>query len=261
MTTGKIGHGFMALAVCGMAITPAAAKSARDLQYIEGQNYGTAYNQMRDRGFVHIEDHSDNDGRTHTYWWNNDRDDCVHVEVRRGNVTEVSDAKDRDCNKGGGGGNAAAAVGVVAGVALLGALLSKKHHKKDKEYDEQGTAEFERGFRDGLHHAQYHNYNRSDAYSSGYEAGSEQRDANLRHHKGYAGYRQTVQFKDLDGDRARSADTALQNRGFRNVDGFKSNSAAYTIWYRGQSSQCLQMMVVNGRVDDIRDIRTHPKCR
>ncbi|MBY6217348.1 hypothetical protein [Qipengyuania aquimaris] len=261
MKHGRIGSSLVFLAATGMVVTPAMANSARDLRYIEGQNYGTAYNQLRDRGFSHIEDHSDNDGRTHTYWWNEDRKDCVHVEVRRGNVSDVSDAKNSDCNKGGGGGDAAAAVGVIAGVALLGALLSKKHHKKGKEYDDRGTAEFERGYRDGLHHTQYHNYNRTDAYSEGYEAGSEQRSANLRHHKGYAGYRQTVQFKDLDGDRARSADSALQSRGFRNVDGFKSNSAAYTIWYRSQSNQCLQMMVVNGRVDDIRDIRTHPQCR
>lgn len=260
MKRSQIGNSLVALAVCGMVATPLAANSASGLRHLVGQNYGTVYSEMRDRGFVHIEDHTDSYKNTHTYWWNNERDDCVHIAVYRGNVVDLDDAKDKDCNKG-GGGDAAAAVGVVAGVALLGALLSKKHHKKGKEYDEQGTAEFERGFRDGLHNAQYHNYGRTDAYSEGYEAGVEQRDANLSHHKGHGGYRQTVQFKDLNGARASGLDSALQSRGFRNVDGFKSNNASYTIWWRSQSRQCLQAMVVEGRVDDIRDIRTHPKCR
>lgn len=262
MKKSKTGRMLVCLATAGMVISPAMARDAAQMRDIIGDDSDDATRTIKDRGFTYIEGNHDKYQNKHTYWWNDRSDNCIHVISYRGEIRNVADAKDKDCNQGGGGGNTAAAViGVAAGAALLGALLHKKHHKKDKEYNDEQTIEFERGFRDGLHNAAYHNYNRDDAYADGYTAGHEQREANLAHHKGYGGYIQTVQYKDLDGARAAGADTQLQRRGFRNVDGFKSGTAAYTIWYRGQSSQCLQMMVVNGRVEDIRDIQSHPKCR
>lgn len=262
MKHSRISSSLVFMAVAGLVVTPAMARDAAQMRDIIGRDSDDATRMIKDRGYTYIEGNHDQYRNKHTYWWNDRRDSCIHVISYRSEIRNVADAEDKDCNQGGGGGgNAAAVVGVLAGAALLGALLHKKHHKKGKEYNEEQTIEFERGFRDGLHNAPYHNYNRDDAYSDGYTAGNEQREANLEHHKGYGGYTQTVQFKDLDGVRAAGADSQLQSRGFRNVDGFKSGTAAYTIWYRGQSSQCLQMMVVDGRVEDIRDIQRHPKCR
>lgn len=68
-------------------------------------------------------------------------------------------------------------------------------------------------------------------------------------------------YSDLVGARASSADSALRDRGFSNVDSFKSGNAAYTIWYNRRSDQCLQMAVADGRADSIVDIQTHPQCR
>ncbi len=67
-------------------------------------------------------------------------------------------------------------------------------------------------------------------------------------------------FADLEGERASSAERGLEDRGFRNVDGFKSGMTAYTIWYNRKTDQCLQMAVADGRADSIVDIQRHDKC-
>ncbi|GJL65472.1 MAG: hypothetical protein NPIRA05_04430 [Nitrospirales bacterium] len=66
---------------------------------------------------------------------------------------------------------------------------------------------------------------------------------------------------DLEDLRARSAESELEDRGFRNVDSFKSGTTAYSIWYKGRTGRCLQMVTANGRADSIVDIRTHVACR
>ncbi|NQX94484.1 MAG: hypothetical protein HRT64_06130 [Erythrobacter sp.] len=70
-----------------------------------------------------------------------------------------------------------------------------------------------------------------------------------------------VEFSDLTNAKASSADRALRERGFKNVDAFQSASSSYTIWWRGISGQCLQMTTTEGRVYDIRDIGQHPNCQ
>ena len=173
----------------------------------------------------------------------------------------VADGKDRDC--GHSGGNTGAILGVAAGAAILGALLShKSHHHKDREHESDDHArEFERGYRDGLHNASYHNYNRDDSYARGYEAGVDERQANLRHHKGRGGYVQTAQFNDLRNARAAGGMTQLERRGFRQVDNFTSGNTRYSIQWRPQSRQCVQVTIADGRFYDLRDIGQHPKCR
>lgn len=249
-----------ALVATSMSVTPAMAKQAAGLQDLVGARGSSGETQLEMRGYSHIETHTEYD-RKHSYWWNRDSKKCVHVVTWDGKYQSLEDASKSDCNQK-SGGDAGAAVAAVAGIAVLGALLaSKKHHRDDKSYDDNQTADFDRGYRDGLYNAAYHNYGRSDAYADGYQAGVNERNANLGHHHGRGGYAQVGQFADLNGARASSADGALRDRGFANVDGFKSGTTAYTIWSRKQSHQCLQMTVADGRVVDIRDIGTHPRCR
>lgn len=249
-----------ALASAAMLITPVAAKQTAGLQDLVGVRGSSGETQLEMRGYTHIETHADSD-RKHSYWWNGDGKKCVHVVTWDGKYQSIEDASKSDCNQK-DGSNTGTAVAAVAGIAVLGALLaSKKHHRDDKEYDANQTAQFDRGYRDGLYNAAYHNYDRSDAYSNGYQAGVQERGANLNHHYGRGGYQAIGEYRDLNGARASSADGSLRSRGFTNVDGFKSGTAAYTIWNRRQSHQCLQMTVADGRVEDIRDIGTHPRCR
>lgn len=242
-----------------LVATPALAEKANQLIDVNGMDAWGAEQALKSRGFKSTSSHKNSRGYTYSYWWDKRDDNCVRVEVYNDTVESIVDAKDRDC---GHSGNTAAAAGAVAGLALLGAVLaSKSHHHEGKDYDERQTGEFDRGYKDGLHHAQYHNYNRSDAYSHGYEQGADERKANLSHHYDRGGYHQVAQYKDLQGARARNFGRVLEERGFRNVDGFKSGSSAYTIWNKRDTHQCVQVTVADGRVYDIRDIHRHPNCR
>jgi hypothetical protein len=165
--------------------------------------------------------------------------------------------------------NAAGVAIAVGAAAVIGALVAshKSHHHDDGEHssDEVSEQEFERGHRDGLYNKSYNNFNGSTDYSQGYQSGVEQRDheASYRYHSGHNdnGYRQKEEFTDLNGARASSADSELQQRGFINVDGFKEANTSYTIWYNGSTSQCLQMTVSDGKALDVRDIGQNPNCR
>ena len=254
---------FGAALITSLMAVPALAENASQLVSINGLASGPAERALQSRGFQYIDSNTNSMGYTYSYWWDGSDKHCVQVEAYRGMVETISDASDKDCHHS-GGGSAAAAVGVVAGAAILGALLShKSHHHEDNKHSDSAKAEaqYDRGFTDGLHNAAYHNYDRSNAYSSGYSAGIEQRDANLSHHHGRGGYSAVAQYQDLQGARAAGADSTLTTRGFANVDGFKTGTTAYTIWNKPDTRQCVQMTVADGRVYDIRDIGQHPKCR
>ena len=249
-------------ALAAMTAVPVLAEKASELTYINGSYGRDAEGQLRERGFAHISTHKNDMGYVYSYWWDEADDDCVNVEVYDGRVMSINDASDQDC--GHHKGNAGAAVAAVAGAAILGALLSHKshHHEDDKHHDDrEAEAQYERGYQDGLHNASYHNYDRSDAYSSGYSAGVSERNANLSHHQGHGGYRQTAQIADLKDARAAGGMSQLEGRGFRQVDNFTSGNTRYSIQWRPQSRQCVQVTIADGRFYDIRDIGQHPKCR
>ena len=249
--------------VVSMSSTPVLAEKARELSFINGSLGRDAEGQLRDRGFTHVSTHKSSSGYVNSYWWDSADDDCVTVEVYDGRVMTINDASDQDCGHH-KGSDAAAAAGVVAGAAILGALLSHKshHHDDNKHYsDRDAEAQYERGYQDGLHNASYHNYDRSDAYSSGYSAGVDQRNANLSHHHGRGGYGETAHFNDLKGARAAGGMSELESRGFRQVDNFTSGNTRYSIQWRPQSRQCVQVTIADGHFYDLRDIGQHPQCR
>ncbi|MBB3989820.1 hypothetical protein [Croceicoccus naphthovorans] len=259
-TTGTV---LTTAAAIGLAATPAIAKKAASLQDLNGARAAGAESELQSRGWKYVDGHKGGYGAAYSNWWHHDSRNCVQVEVMDGHVMTINDVTAQDCGHSEHGSGAGTAVAAVAGAALLAALVShKSHHHDDNKHDDDAEAEalYERGYTDGLHNVAYHNSGRSDAYSSGYSAGVDQRTANTGHHHGSGGYRAKAEFKDLTGARAAGADSTLTSRGFANVDGFKSGSTAYTIWSRPQSNQCLQMTVADGHVYDISDIGHHPKC-
>ena len=256
----------LATAASALAIQPVLARGASDLRDLVGARGSSGEMGLEQRGYTYITGNLGSYDTKHSYWWNAADKQCVHVETYDGRYTAITDASNGDCNqKSESGGDVAAAIGVAAGAALLGALIGghKKHHHDDNAHfdDRNREAAYERGYNDGLHNVAYHNYDRDNAYSDGYRSGVEQRKRNTSYHHGSGGYRQKVAFNTLTGARASGADGSLRNLGFRNVDGFKSGNTAYTIWWRRESQQCLQMTVADGRVYDIRDIGRHPECR
>ena len=250
-------------AALSLLAVPAVAEKASQLQDINGSLGRDAEYQLRQRGFAHVSTHKNNMGYVYSYWWDKTDDDCVQVEVYDGRVDTINDASDQDCGHH-DGNQAAAAVGVVAGAAILGALLSHKshHHDDNKHYETRdGELQYERGYQDGLHNASYHNYDRADAYSNGYRAGVNQRNANLSHHYGRGGYDEVAAFNDLKGARAAGGMSELERLGFRQVDNFTSGNARYSIQWRPQSRQCVQVTIADGHFYDLRDIGQHPQCR
>lgn len=219
-------------AAFGLAATPALATKARSLVDIDGMHASSAEGELASRGFKYIDGHKGGGGSSTSNWWHSGDRDCVQVEVMDGRVMTINDVTAQDCghtDKGSSG--AGTAVAAVAGAALLGALLShKSHHHDDKQHlsDAEAEKQYDRGYTDGLHNVAYHNHDKSDAYSSGYQAGVDQRKNNTSHHHGSGGYAQKAQFKDLEGGRAQNFGRVLEERGFANVDGFKSGSTAYT---------------------------------
>lgn len=258
----RFGRYLISASVCAALVaTPVLAEKASNLTWINGMDAGSAERELTSRGFKSISSHRESGGFVNSYWWNGRNDNCIVVESRGGQVLTVNDATDQDCGHH-KGGDAAAAVGVVAGAAILGALLGgKSHHKEGKSYDTQQTGEFDRGYSDGLYNGAYHNYNRSDAYSHGYEKGVEEREANLSHHHRRGGYQQAVKFNDLQGARAAGGMDAMSQRGFTQVDNFTSGNTRYSIQWQPQTRQCVQITIADGHFYDIRDIGQHPNCR
>ena len=242
--------------------TPVLAQKASALVGLNGAPAANAENELRSLGFKNISSHRGSGGFVNSYWWNERGDNCVVVESRDGQVMTVNDASDQDC--GHHKGDAGAAVAAVAGAAILGALLShKSHHHEDDKHKAEAAAEaqYERGYTDGLHNASYHNYDRSDDYANGYNAGVSERNANLRHHYNRGGYAPVAHYNDLQGARAAGGMDEMSRRGFRQVDNFTSGNTRYSIQYKADTRQCVQVTIADGHFYDLRDIGQHPNCR
>jgi hypothetical protein len=254
---------FLTTAACASLVaTPAMAEKADRLTTLNGLQADGAESALRSRGFTFIDSHRNSMGYVYSYWWDHQDENCVQVEVYRNTVETIQDAQNSDCNQSNGGGNTAAAVGAVAGLAILGGLLaSRSHHRGDNEYSDQDQRRFDNGYQDGLHNAAYHNKHDSDAYARGYEAGVDERNANMGTHHNRGGYVQTVDFHDLEGARAAGAMDEMERRGFQQVDNFTSGNTRYSIQWRRASSQCVQMTIADGHIYDMRDIGQHPECR
>lgn len=214
------------------------------------------------RGYVLTHSDARGDARWE-YWWNASRAQCVRVSMSRNRVSDVSATDEHDCDQQGGGSQQLSdgAKVAIAAAALLGmAALAHKSHESDRQRADQSpqdVAEFERGYRDGLYHQGYHNYNNRPEYSDGYQQGSQKRSAETAYrspqgrHSGYARY---VNVQDLVGARASSADSELRARGFVDKGGYKSDNRAFTKWWSSGTRQCLEAVVGDGRVERLNAI-------
>ncbi|MCP5388772.1 MAG: hypothetical protein H6915_03325 [Novosphingobium sp.] len=257
----SIGTASLAMALCA---TPVLAKSASHYQDLVGARGSSGEMELERSGFTYIDGHSGS-SYVHSFWWHARDKNCIEVKTADGRYQAIVDAPNSDCHqKDGSSGTGAAVAGAALGVALVAALASHKssHHEDGKHYDDQAhDAQYERGFNDGLHNAAYHNYDKSDYYARGYEAGVDQRSRNTGYHSGKGGYSHHVSLSGIQGRDAIWAIDEMTARGFENVDSFSSGNTLYGIYYNRSAGQCVQMTNADGQVYDIRDIGTHPKCR
>lgn len=260
----KIRNAACLLGASALAAMPVAAhaEEANEIQYIVGYGAGQAERELRNLDFTFVKHERDRRGHDYSYWWDEGTDDCVRVEERGQRVVSIRDASDQDCGHH-LNADVTTALGVAAGAAILGAIFGSGGDDDDRNSYERRDDhhEYDRGYADGLHNAAYHNRSRNDEYSEGYRAGVNQRQTNLRHHHGHGGYRETVRFNDLRGRRAAGAMDTIERRGFRQVDNFTSGNTRYSIQWNRETRQCVQMTIADGRIYDIRDIGSNPRCR
>lgn len=252
-------------AALAVSVTPVLAKTASHLQDIVGARGSSGESELEARGFTYIDGHKGSH-YVHTYWWNSKDKNCVEVKTADGRYQKIVDAPNSDCHQKDSGGNTGAAVaGALVGAALIAALASShksSHHDDGQHYSEKVQEEqYERGFNDGLHNVAYHNYDKTDYYAKGYEAGVEQRNRNTGYHSGHGGYSHSVSLSGIQGRDAIWAIDEMTARGFVNVDSFSSGNTLYGIYYNQATGQCVQMTNADSKVYDIREIGTHPKCR
>jgi hypothetical protein len=234
-----------------------------DLVY-QSTEWGSDQLRMRDYHYISGDHHG---GKQHEYWWNGRRNTCIHATSADGKYDMIRTTSATDCNQYGkqaaSSGNkdndAAAAIAIGAAAILGAAALAHQSHQRDERHgqDSKSVAEFDRGYRDGLYHQSYHNYNNTQAYSDGYNEGQQQRHEQTSYrpnHGRYSGYHPYVSLDDLVGARASSADSAFRERGFRDVGGYKQDNKSYVTWYNASTRQCVSAVTRDGRIKHIDSI-------
>lgn len=211
--------------------------------------------QLRFRGYTLV--HSDQDyEKTWEYWWQGSSNTCIQARAAEGKYEAIQVTSGTDCNQyhqEAVKGSSAAAVAVAAAALIGVAVLAHKSHDREDKHgkDEKSMAEFERGYRDGLHHERYHNYRNTQAYSDGYNRGQRERDEQTSHHSHtgrHSGYHPYVSVNDLVGARASSADSELSSRGFATRGGHKQDNKSFVTWYNAATRQCIQTVTKEGRI-------------
>lgn len=221
--------------------------------------------ELENRGYEHHHT-AKTDAGSWSYWWNSSKKKCVMVLTADGRYSKIKDAENEDCGKKSGmstGTKIAIALAAAAAVGGTAAIIHKAHdHDDEKHWDDNNhEAEYERGYRDGLYSTTYHNWNSTKEYSSGYSAGARQRNNNTNYRSGWGGYHPHVYVNDLQGDRASGAENAMRTRGFQNRNTYKVGDASYQVWWNGNTRQCVQVIVSDGRYENVRDIGSSPYCR
>jgi hypothetical protein len=239
----------------------AAPGSVRDLI---GARAAGGESTLEERGFTMIHG-STRDGGKVNYWWNPNTKECVKVDTYDGKFDSIDIATRSDCNQKSNSNGDKTAAAVVGAAAILGiaALASKSHDRGDRYSDQQNTADYERGYRDGLYNQSYHNYSRSNAYSDGYSAGVEQRGHETSYRRGNqygGGYTANAYVGDLVGQARDYASNQLFSRGFTMRDDKKTDDGRYRTYWNANTRQCLVMVSRNGYVNSLDQV-SRGTCR
>jgi hypothetical protein len=234
---------------------PAMAQTPGSVRDLVGARAAGGETQLENRGYHYVTGSTKNN-RKFNYYWNGNTKECLRVVTYDGRFETVTTTGASDCNQRGNSGDKTAAIAIGAAAILgIAALASKSHHRDDKYQDERSTAEFERGYRDGLYNHAYHNYSRTDAYSHGFEEGVRERgqESSYRpgNHHNYGGYSGYVNVNDLYGRGRDSAISEMNRRGFSVRDNKRTDEGRYITMWRAESNQCVILHSQNGSVVSI----------
>lgn len=258
------------IALAAIAISPMQAQAAPpdDVADLVGARGAGGETQLEARGYTFV-DVTKGDERAYANWWNGSKKRCITVVTYDGRYQSIDKASASDCKQKSGDNGTAVAVAVGA-AALIGALAlaHKSHHHEGGAHggNEQQEAAYDRGYRDGLYNCPYHNYDRSDFYSQGYQVGVQQRDYDGSHRPGQGGgggggYREDVYVQDLIGQARNYSEGELGRRGFSQIETYTTGGdGRFTTYWRQTSKQCISVNTRNQRVFDITTLR-NKQCR
>jgi hypothetical protein len=171
----------------------------------------------------------------------------VRVRTRDGRYEQIKAVGNSDCDQRDHSGSKVAAVAIGAAALLgLAALASKSHHREDRDLDERQTAQFERGYRDGLHNQPFHNYEDSKEYSDGYTKGVDQRRQETSYRSDYGsrgGNRAYVNVSDLSNRETTYTWGQLERRGFSLANERKLNNGDNQwLYWNDSTRQCVEVV-------------------
>ena len=245
-------------AASAFASAPHTPRSLKDL--LE-KNADWGSEQLRSRGYTRISSDRHH-GKVVQYWWSHQKNRCIRAEAWDRDYHSIMTTSSTDCHqyhdeatKDDSSAGVAIAAAAIIGAAVL---ASSSHHRDDEtNQDANATAEFDRGYRDGLHHKGYHNYNSSNAYSNGYQEGQSERSEQTNHHSnnGYhSGHRSYVSLDDLVGARAAGAESELERRGFVNYGGYNRGNKSFATWWNGKTRQCVSAVTKEGHIKSFQNL-------
>jgi len=168
---------------------PALAQTANELRDLVGAKGAGGEADLERRGYTHIDTSKSRDA-AYGYWWSNQKQSCVRVTTRDGRYQALIDVDPSDCGQtkkeSGMSDGAKVAIGAAA---LLGiaALAHKSHQRDDRNFNEQQTADFERGYRDGKYNNSFNNRSGSGEYNDGYNKGVDERSQQSSYRYGSGG--------------------------------------------------------------------------
>lgn len=248
----------------GLPVAPAWAAVPDDLRDLVGAKGRDGEPALEQRGYTHI-DTAKSAQSAYSYWWSNSKQACVRVTTRDGRYEDIRDVDAGDCSqtkkesKSNVGTVAAVAVGAAALLGVL-ALAHKSHHRDDKNYDERQTADFERGYRDGLYHNSYHNYDNTREYSDGYSKGVEERSRESSYrgsNYGYdrGGYQSNSRVSDLSGRNIDEVWREMGRRGYQQAaEKGGSPDSGTTYFWNDRTAQCVSVYVRRGRAEGVTEV-------
>ena len=252
---------FCLLGGLSLAFAPANADVPGNLADIPYQGTEWGSEQLRFRGYTLMS--SDyHEGKLYEYWWQAASSTCVQARATGGRYETLGVTSSTDCNQyhqQATKNNNAAAIAVGAAALIGVAALAHKSHERHEKHGDDGksVAEFDRGYRDGLYHQPYHNYQNTTAYSDGYNAGNQERYEQTSYrpnHGRYSGYQSYVSLDDLVGARGAGADSQLRSRGFDDTGGYKQGNKSFVTWYNRNTRQCVQAVTRDGRIQRLESI-------
>ncbi|NIJ70704.1 hypothetical protein [Xanthomonas sp. 60] len=195
-------------------------------------------------------------------WWNARDGPCVMVRSDGARVVSAVTAPAPDCGQqeGRSAGMSDGAKVAVAAAAILGiaALAHQAHHHDDGDHDDDARheADYERGYRDGVHG--YDAAADNGAYSDGYGAGLRERSVQVPWRA--SGACAQSGLDDLVGARAAGAETELRARGFTDRDGQQRDGRSVVTWWNASTRDCVHVATGNGRIESIRRVEAE-NCR